>query len=87
MEYMEYVIKYTCSHFNHKWNFAQHFHESRSICALGSVRTLTAITRQRITYLPKMAPQIVALELLNALVFFKMQYGGFSRSGSHIHVF
>jgi len=24
-EYTEYVIKFTCSHFSQKWNFAQRF--------------------------------------------------------------
>jgi len=24
-EYTEYIIKFTCNHFNRKWNFAQSF--------------------------------------------------------------
>jgi len=60
--------------------------------ALGSARTLTAITRQCVTYLPKAPPQIVAQGLLNVLIsvffffffFWKMQYGWFSHSGSQM---
>jgi len=57
------------------FNFAQRFLEFHSFCALGSARTLTAITRQRQlptpianAYSPKAAPQIVALGLLNVVI-------------------
>jgi len=46
MEYLEYIIKYTCSHFNRKWNLAQHFIEFYSFRALGNARTPTPITHQ-----------------------------------------
>jgi len=53
MEYTEYIIKYSCSRFNRKWNFAQHF----PFCALS-----------RLAYLPKVALQMVALVLLNVKI-------------------
>jgi len=69
MEYMEYVIKFTCSCFNRKWNFAQRFIKFYSSLALGSARTLiTAITRQHVAYSSKVVLQMVALGLLNALI-------------------
>jgi len=34
-----------CIHSYQKWNFAQHFLELKSFLVLGSVRTLTEITR------------------------------------------
>jgi len=57
--------------------------------ALGSARLLTAITCQCVAYLSEAAPQMVALGLLSVLIlltflFWKMRYGRFSRSGSHI---
>jgi len=70
------VIKFTFSHFNRKWNFAQRFLELYTSRVLESARMLTAITRQHVAYLPKVAPQIVALGLLND--------GRFSHSRSHI---
>jgi len=68
MEYTEYVIQFTCSYFNQKWNFAPRFLEFYSSRAFGSAGTLTAITRQHVAYLPKAASPIVALGLLNTLV-------------------
>jgi len=53
-----------CSRFNQKWNFAKHFLEFYSFRALGSGKTLTAITRQHVTYFIEAALQIVALGLL-----------------------
>jgi len=50
-EYTECVIKFTCNPFNRKWNFAQRFLELDYFRALGSGRTLMAITCQRITYI------------------------------------
>jgi len=47
--------QFTCSHFNRKWIFAQHFFELYSFHALGSARTLTAITRQHVAYFLKAA--------------------------------
>jgi len=64
------LFKFTCIYFNQKWNFAQRYLEFYSFCALGSARTLTGITRQCIAYLPKVALQIVAVGLLNALISF-----------------
>jgi len=65
MEYTEFVIKFICSHFNWKWNFAQSFLNFYSFRVLGNARTQTAITCQRVAYLLKAALQIGALRLLN----------------------
>jgi len=48
MEYMEYV--FTFSHCNWKWNFGLRFLEFNLFHALGSARTLTAITRKCVAY-------------------------------------
>jgi len=66
--YVEYVIKFMCSRFDWQWNFTQRFLEFYSFRALGSATMLTAITHQCIAYLPKLAPQIAVLGLLNALL-------------------
>jgi len=63
---MEYVIKFTRSLFNRKWSFTQRFLEFYSF-ALGIGRTLTAITRQRVTYFIK-AALLVALGLLTTTI-------------------
>jgi len=68
MEYTEYITKFTRSHFNWKWNFAQCFLKFDSFRVLGSARTLMATTCQRVGYLLKVALQIGALRLLNTLI-------------------
>jgi len=71
MEYAEYVIKFTCSSFYRRWNFAKLFLKKVSFRELGNSRAIIAITYQCVTYLSKAAPQMVALGLLNALIFLK----------------
>jgi len=53
MEYTEYIIKFTCSSFNQKWNFDKHYLELYYFRALKSGRTLTAVTRQHIIHFLK----------------------------------
>jgi len=58
----------TCSFFNWKWYFAPRFLKFYSFRALGTGRTLTAITCQRITYFLKTALLFVARGLLDTLI-------------------
>jgi len=72
MEYKEYVIQFMCCCFNRKWNFAQRYFILHSFRALASSKMLTAVTRLHVSYLPKMALQIVALNAdISNLSFFK----------------
>jgi len=59
MEYTEYIIKFTCSSFNQKWNFDKHYLELYYFRALKSGRTLTAVTRQHINTFFEAELQIV----------------------------
>jgi len=84
------LVRLTRSHYNWKWNLAQRFLEFEfySFHVLGSARTRTAITRQRVAYLPKAALQIVCSSraTYNMLILVEkkilMQLGQFSQSGS-----
>jgi len=65
IEYTVYEIKFTWSRFNGKGNITKFSLEFYYFRVLGSAGMLTAMTHQCNAYLPKVAPLILALGLLN----------------------
>jgi len=87
MEYTEYVIKIRVAVFTGSGTLLHVFFKFNSFRALGTGKTLTAITHQRITYF-KAALLFVAQGLLNTLIsvtiFWYRELGRFLQIRSHM---